>query len=178
MTTLPTSRSAPSPPCIDARSFRAALSAFATGVAFVTTTVGEEPIGLIVNSLASVSLEPPLVSFCAFRTSITWSRMRGARRLGVNILGCRHEDFVRRAAPAGADRFAEIRWRCVRGVPLLIDALASLECEIDAEHRAGGHWIVVARVEALRTARDRDPLVFYAGDFHRLESESGHSPPA
>ena len=111
-------------PCIEPRAFRDAAGAFATGVAFVTTMVAGEPVGLIVNSLASVSLEPPLVSFCASRTSITWSRMRGAGRLGVNILARHHEAFVRRAAPAGADRFAGLHWRLVRGAPLLTDAIA------------------------------------------------------
>ena len=175
MTTWQTWPSAPQPPCIDARAFRDALGAFATGVAFVTTVVEGEPAGLIVNSLASVSLEPALVSFCASRTSITWSRMRGAGRLGVNILASRHEPFVRRAAPAGADRFAGLRWRLVRGVPLLTDALAALECEVEAEHRAGDHWIVVARVDALRTTQERDPLVFFAGRLRTLASESGPS---
>jgi flavin reductase (DIM6/NTAB) family NADH-FMN oxidoreductase RutF len=141
------------------------VGAFATGVAFVTTTVRGEPAGLVVSSLASVSLEPPLVSFCASRTSLTWSRMRGVPRLGVNILGRHHEAFVRRAAPPGADRFAGLSWREVRGVPLLTDALACLECELAAEHRAGDHWIVVARVDALRSAAERDPLVFFGGAF-------------
>jgi flavin reductase (DIM6/NTAB) family NADH-FMN oxidoreductase RutF len=175
MTTSQTWRSAPRRPCIDAREFRDAVGAFATGVAFVTTMVDGEPTGLIVNSLASASLDPPLVSFCASRTSITWSWMRGAARLGVNILARHHEGFVRRAAPAGADRFAGLGWRLVRGVPLLTDALACLECEIEAEHRAGDHWIVVARVDALRTARERAPLVFFAGAFGGLASESRHS---
>jgi 3-hydroxy-9,10-secoandrosta-1,3,5(10)-triene-9,17-dione monooxygenase reductase component len=178
MTTSPTWRSAPIPPFTDARAFRDAIGAFATGVALVTTTVGGEPAGLIVNSLASVSLDPPLLSFCASRTSITWSRMRGEERLGVNILGRRHEEFVRRAAPAGADRFAGLTWRLVRGVPLLTDALAALECGVEAEHRAGDHWIVVARVDGLRSAQERDPLVFFEGAFRSLRSESGHSLPA
>jgi 3-hydroxy-9,10-secoandrosta-1,3,5(10)-triene-9,17-dione monooxygenase reductase component len=47
----------------DARSFRDALGRFPTGVAFVTAAPNCEPAGLIVNSLASVSLEPPLLSF-------------------------------------------------------------------------------------------------------------------
>jgi flavin reductase (DIM6/NTAB) family NADH-FMN oxidoreductase RutF len=175
MTILPTWHSAPPRRSTDARAFREAIGAFATGVAFVTTTVAGEPAGLIVNSLSSVSLEPPLVSFCASRTSMTWARMRGAERLGVNILARHHEPFVRRAAPAGADRFAGLQWRPVRGVPLVTDALAALECVIEVEHRAGDHWIVVARVDALRTAQPRDPLVFFAGTYGRLESESRHS---
>ena len=65
-------------PPSDGRAFRDALARFATGVAFVTATPAGEPAGLIVNSLASVSLEPPLVSFCPARGSLTWRRMRRA----------------------------------------------------------------------------------------------------
>src|SRR6059058_4792165 len=95
----------PAAPAPEARSFRDALGRFATGVAFVTAATEGAPAGLIVNSLTSVSLEPPLVSFCPSRHSHTWTRMRRARRLGVNILRRQHERFVRRAAPAHADRF-------------------------------------------------------------------------
>jgi 3-hydroxy-9,10-secoandrosta-1,3,5(10)-triene-9,17-dione monooxygenase reductase component len=155
---------APVAPAQDARSFRDALGRFATGVAFVTAAPGGEPTGLIVNSLTSVSLEPPLVSFCPSRRSLTWSRMRRTRRFGVNVLGRRHAEFAIRATPAGADRFAGLDWGFGRGgVPLLTDALASLECEIVAEHPAGDHWIVVGRVDDLRISPIGDPLLFFAG---------------
>jgi flavin reductase (DIM6/NTAB) family NADH-FMN oxidoreductase RutF len=57
-------------------------------------------------------------------------------------------------------------------VPLLTDALASLECEIVAEHPAGDHSIVVGRVDDLRVAPEADPLVFYAGAFREVLSYS------
>ena len=50
-------------------------------------------------------------------------------------------------------------------MPLLTDALASLECEIVAEHPAGDHWLVVGRVDDLRTSPTGEPLVFFAGAF-------------
>src|SRR5205807_2140913 len=78
-------------PARDARSFRDALARFATGVAFITAAPDGEPAGLIVNSLTSVSLEPPLVSFCPSRSSLTWSRMRQTKRFAVNVLGRQHE---------------------------------------------------------------------------------------
>ena len=155
----------------DARSFRDALGRFATGVAFITAAPDGEPDGLIVNSLTSVSLEPPLVSFCPSRSSLTWSRMRRAGRFGVNVLAWEHESFARRATPPGADRFAGLEWEPGRGgVPLLTDALATLECEIVAEHPAGDHWIVVARVDEVRISPSRDPLVFFAGAFGALQA--------
>jgi 3-hydroxy-9,10-secoandrosta-1,3,5(10)-triene-9,17-dione monooxygenase reductase component len=154
----------------DARSFRDALGRFATGVAFVTAAPDGERAGLIVNSLTSVSLEPPLVSFCAARSSLTWSRMRRAGRFGVSVLGRQHERFAVRATPAGADRFAGLDWEPGRsGAPLLTDALAAFECELVAEHLAGDHWIVVGRLDDVRTSRINDPLVFFASRFRSLQ---------
>jgi 3-hydroxy-9,10-secoandrosta-1,3,5(10)-triene-9,17-dione monooxygenase reductase component len=163
---MPLAARAQQAPVSDPRTFRDTLGRFATGVAFVTAAPDGEPAGLIVNSLASVSLEPPLVSFCPSRSSLTWSRMRRTGRFGVNVLGREHERFATRASRAGADRFARLAWTLGRhGVPLLTDALATLECEIVDEHPAGDHWIVVGRVEDARVSPVTDPLVFFAGAF-------------
>jgi 3-hydroxy-9,10-secoandrosta-1,3,5(10)-triene-9,17-dione monooxygenase reductase component len=161
---------APAVPAPAARSFRVALGRFATGVAFVTAAPNGEPAGLIVNSLTAVSLEPPLVAFNPSRSSLTWSRMRRAGRFGVNVLGRQHEHFATRATPPGADRFAGLDWQLGEGgIPLLTDALATLQCEIVAEHPAGDHWIVVGRVDALHISPIKDPLVFFAGAFGALQ---------
>jgi 3-hydroxy-9,10-secoandrosta-1,3,5(10)-triene-9,17-dione monooxygenase reductase component len=163
-------RPAPAAPAPDARSFRDALGRFATGVAFVTAAPDGQPAGLIVNTLTSVSLEPPLVSFSPSRSSLTWSRMRRTGRFGVNVLARHHQPFAIRATPAGADRFAGLDWEPgPGGVPLLRDALAWLECEIAAEHPAGDHWIVVGRVEDLRISPISQPLVFFGGAFNALQ---------
>ena len=142
------------------------MGTFATGVAFVTAAPDGKPEGLIVNSLTSVSLKPPLVAFCPARSSLTWQRMRRTGRFGVNVLARHHEDFARRATPAGADRFEGLDWEPGRGgVPLLTGALATLECEIVAEHVAGDHWIVVGRVVELCRRPVGQPLVFFDGAF-------------
>jgi 3-hydroxy-9,10-secoandrosta-1,3,5(10)-triene-9,17-dione monooxygenase reductase component len=157
-------------PAPDTHSFREALGRFATGVAFITAAPDGEPAGLIVNSLTSVSLEPPLVSFSPARSSLTWQRMRRAGRFGVSVLGRQHEAFAVRATPAGADRFADVDWQPGRGgAPLLTDALATLECEIVAEYPAGDHWIVVGRVDEVRISPSTDPLVFFAGAFGAVQ---------
>ena len=160
------SASARAPAAIDPYEFRETLGRFATGVAFVTAMPGGKPAGLIVNSLTSVSLEPPLVAFCPARSSLTWQRMRRTGRFAVNVLARQHEDFVRRASPAGTDRFAGIDWELgAGGAPLLTGALAALECEIATEHAAGDHWIVVGLVDGLRTRQVGQPLTFFDGRF-------------
>jgi 3-hydroxy-9,10-secoandrosta-1,3,5(10)-triene-9,17-dione monooxygenase reductase component len=161
---------APAPAGPRTHAFRDALGRFATGVAFITAAPDGQPTGLIVNSLTSVSLDPPLISFCPSRTSLTWTRMRRSRRLGVNVLGRKHERFAHRATPAGADRFAGLEWQPGRGgTPLLTDALATLECEIVAQHPAGDHWIVLGRVHDLHVSAPSDPLIFFAGAFRALQ---------
>ncbi len=90
--------------------------------------------------------------------------MRRTGRFGVNVLARQHEPSPC-ATPPEADRFAGIDWDPGSGVPLLRDALASLDCEVIAEQPAGDHWIVVGRVDDLRISDVRDPLVFFAGAF-------------
>jgi flavin reductase (DIM6/NTAB) family NADH-FMN oxidoreductase RutF len=141
----------PAEPGPDDRALRAAFGRFATGVAFVTTEVDDTPLGLIVSSFAAVSLEPALVSFCPSRTSVTWQRMRHAGRFAVHVRAAQHAGFVRRAAPAGADRFAEPE--------VLGESLAVIECELAAEHAAGDHWIVVGRVRDVRVEAEAAPRV-------------------
>jgi 3-hydroxy-9,10-secoandrosta-1,3,5(10)-triene-9,17-dione monooxygenase reductase component len=153
---------APAPQArVDERSLRAAFGSFATGVAFVTASVDGTPLGLIVSTFTAVSLDPPLVSFCPARDSFTWRRMRHAGAVAINVLGEQHAGFARRAAEPGADRFAEP----------LHDPLAVIECDLEAEHAAGDHSIVVARVRSLAVASRSHPLVYFAGAFGAFHPE-------
>ena len=142
-------------PAVSERRLRAAFGRFATGVAFVTTEVDGAPLALIVSSFTAVSLEPPMISFCPARDSLTWRRMRAARAFTVNVLAEHHRDFARAAAPRGADRFAE---------PLR-DPLAALDCTLAAEVPAGDHSVVIGRVERVHVREDGAPLVYFAGRF-------------
>ena len=141
------------PPHLAEHRLRAAFGRFTTGVAFVTTDIDGAPLGLIVSTFTAVSLEPPMVSFCPARDSLTWRRMRSARTFTVNVLGEQHRDFARAAAPAGADRFSEP----------LDDPLATLACALEAELPCGDHSIVVGRVHDLHVREDAGPLVYFAG---------------
>lgn len=153
---------------IDSRRFRTIMGRFATGVVAVTAVDPEtgRPTGLAVGSFTSVSLEPPLVSFCVAHTSTTWQRLRSARRLCVNILAASQLDVCLRMAARGVERFAGLEWApSPGGGPVIDGALAWLECSVDAEYVAGDHMIVVARVHHLDRHHDGDPLIFYRGGY-------------
>jgi 3-hydroxy-9,10-secoandrosta-1,3,5(10)-triene-9,17-dione monooxygenase reductase component len=153
----------------DEAQFRTVLGHFATGVTIVTAIDDGEPVGMAANSFTSVSLDPPLVLFCAANSSSTWPRIQRSRAFAVNILGEHQESVSRLFATKGADRFGTVAWRIgVGGSPVLEDVLAYLDCRIDSEHEAGDHVIVVGRVLDLGIAVDASPLLFHRGAYSRL----------
>jgi 3-hydroxy-9,10-secoandrosta-1,3,5(10)-triene-9,17-dione monooxygenase reductase component len=165
------SPSAPRPLAPDPATYRTVLGHFATGVVIVTAFDGDEPVGMACNSFTSVSLEPPLVLFCAAKSSTTWPRIQGAGKWAANILDDDGEEVCRLFAQKGADRFARIAYTPGRtGSPILEDALAFVDCETLVEHDAGDHVIVVGRVLELGYQHEGTPLLFYRGGYGRYES--------
>jgi len=164
------SPSAPRPLSPDAATYRTVLGHFATGVVLVTANDADEPVGMACNSFTSVSLEPPLVLFCAAKSSTTWPRIRTSGTWAANILDEDGEEVCRLFAQKGADRFARIAYAPGRtGSPILEDALAFADCETIAEHDAGDHVIVVGRVIELGYQHEGKPLLFYRGGYGRYE---------
>jgi 3-hydroxy-9,10-secoandrosta-1,3,5(10)-triene-9,17-dione monooxygenase reductase component len=163
--------SVPRPLAPDAATYRTVLGHFATGVVIVTAVDGDEPVGMACNSFTSVSLEPPLVLFCAAKSSTTWPRIQAAGAWAANILDDDGEEICRLFAQKGADRFARVAYTLGRsGAPILEDALAFVDCETIAEHDAGDHLIVVGRVLELGYRHEGAPLLFYRGGYGRYES--------
>ncbi len=149
--------------------FRTVLGHFGTGVTIVTAVDGGEPVGMACNAFASVSLEPPLVLFCAANSSTTWPRIHNAGHYCVNILHEDGEEMCRSFATRGADRFAGVGYRIgASGAPVLDDALAYIDCDIEAEHEAGDHTIVVGRVREMGH-REGKPLMFFRGGYGRYD---------
>ena len=154
---------------IDSARFRTILGHFATGVTVVTGHGTDGPAGLAANSFTSVSLDPPLVLVCMAHTSSTWPAIRNSRRFAVNILGEHQEETCRRFSAKGGDRFEGVGWAPGKtGSPVLDDAIAYVDCVIEAEHEAGDHIIVVGRVVDLGQPADGGPLLFWRGGYARL----------
>ncbi len=149
-------------------SFRSVLGHFATGITVITAMDDGEPVGIAANSFTSVSLDPPLVLFCAAKTSSTWPRIQRAGHFCVNVLDEHQEHISKLFATKGADRFGQIDWHVGERGPILHDVHAYLDCTIETEHDAGDHVIVVGRVHELGLTADAGPLLFYQGRYGRL----------
>lgn len=150
---------------IDPLDFRAVLGRLPTGVTILAGYGPEGPSAMACNSFTSVSLDPPLVLFCPARSSTTWPKLRQAGRLCINILAHHHEELSRQFSQPG-DRFRGVAWHRRDFGPALDEAVAWIDCAIEAEHPAGDHLIVVAAVRALEAHEDsHQPLVFFDGSY-------------
>jgi len=159
-------------PVVDEAHFRQVLGHFPTGVTVITATGEDGPAGLAVGSFFSVSLDPPLVAFCAGKSSTSYPRIEAAGHFTVNILADDQEDVCRVFASKAPEKFAGIGYRPApaTGAPVLNDVVAWIECQIEDVHEAGDHWIVVGRVLDLGIAHEGGPLVFYRGGYGRFTS--------
>jgi flavin reductase (DIM6/NTAB) family NADH-FMN oxidoreductase RutF len=155
-------------PIVDERRFRQALARHAAGVVVVT---GPGPVGLTATSLTSVSLDPPLVSFCVGRDSTTWPGLRDAETFAVNVLAHDQAATASRFAGRGIDRFgAPTTWRPgPNGVPILGGTTAHLLCEPYDVIALGDHWLVVGLVFGTDLDDARDPLLYHRGRYGRFD---------
>jgi len=156
---------------VDTDLFRALLRRHAAGVAVVTAP-GEPPTGFTATSFTSVSLDPPLVSFCLARTASAWPAVAAAETVAVHVLGREQEHVARIFATSGIDRFAAHRaWRTgPGGVPLLDGVLARVICRVVRRVEAGDHSIVLATPFAgsHRADENTSPLIYHAGGYCHL----------
>jgi flavin reductase (DIM6/NTAB) family NADH-FMN oxidoreductase RutF len=150
------------------------LGEFLTGVAVVTSSIGDQPIGMTVNSFTSVSLDPPLVLFCANESSTAGSQILSSGAFAVNILRQEQRAIAERFATPVDDRFTGVRIRKgLTGSPVLLDALAIIECRIVDQIIQGDHTIIVGEVEGADALGHAAPLAFFRGSY---AGESGGCP--
>jgi flavin reductase (DIM6/NTAB) family NADH-FMN oxidoreductase RutF len=169
---------------LDLADFRRAAGQFASGIVVVTTSDGH---AMTVSAFTSVSLEPPLVLFCAEKIARFHDAVIAAGEWAVSILSADAEKTARWLATRGRPMAGQLDGIAhhpgsVTGAPLLAGALATLECRTTTVHDAGDHSIVVGQVEAVTTpavfeagvagvageAGVSGPLIHHAGAYHRL----------
>lgn len=152
--------------------FIAAMGAAATGVTVITTEGMAGRFGLTVSAVSSVSAEPPMLLACVNRKSPAVAAIDGNGRFAVNVLGFNNKDvaevFAGRPQNGKAYDFDRHAWeQGLMGQPLLSDATASFECEIECSQDAGSHRIFIGRVVNARR-NSAEPLVYCNRVFGRV----------
>ena len=149
----------------DIERFKEVLGHFVTGVAVVTASTPEGPVGFTCQTFGALSLQPTLISFSASTSSHSWPRARAVGVVAVNILSSDQETVARVFGKPGVDKFAGVGWSPgPKGAPLIGGALAHLEGSVQFVTTQGDHAIVVVAAEHAEGFPGA-PLIFYRGGY-------------
>jgi flavin reductase (DIM6/NTAB) family NADH-FMN oxidoreductase RutF len=160
---------------IESDVFRRVMGHFVTGVTVVTALDGDQPFGITVNALSSVSLQPPLVMVALDRRRFLTPIVRAAGHYAVNVLAedqqALSDCFAGAPVTPGRESFCGAAWHPGRlGLPLLDGAIATLECTVVQTFSAGDHDLFIGRVETLGSEPGHPmPLLYYRRRYLRIE---------
>jgi flavin reductase (DIM6/NTAB) family NADH-FMN oxidoreductase RutF len=156
---------------VNADDYKKALQHWASGVTVVTTKSERFGVqGMTATSFTSVSLDPPQILVCINDAAETGEGIQDSRHFAVNILNS-DQEYVSNQFAGGSsmeDRFSAVSWEeGSTGSPVLNESLASIECKVLQQVRAGTHWIIVAEVQN-KICRVGDPLLYYKSGYKGL----------
>ncbi len=158
----------------EARDFRNALGAFATGVTIITTRglQGGEYVGITANSFASVSLDPPLVLFSLAKHTYSLRVFQASEHFAVNVLSRDQLVLSHRFARSSSNKWEGMEFELWDfDCPIFPGCVASFECCIQHTYDGGDHVIFVGRVEHMSIDPEAKPLLFLKGQYGHFQSD-------
>jgi flavin reductase (DIM6/NTAB) family NADH-FMN oxidoreductase RutF len=165
---------AENPESFDSMAYRRALGGFGTGVALVAAYDAQgQAHGMIINSLTSVSLNPPIMLWCLANTSNAFQVFTNAAAFSLNILRSDDHEVAQRFSKKG-DRIIPPDQVCTMdtSAPVLKAAVASLDCRIRLRQPMGDHEVIYGDVVAYRGDHGVDALGFFRGKYVTLKSDT------
>jgi flavin reductase (DIM6/NTAB) family NADH-FMN oxidoreductase RutF len=163
-------------PGISSDDFRGAMRHLTGGVSVITVGRSEDITGMTVTSVASLSVDPPTLIVSINRESSSWPILKRQGFFGVNILAADQLDvaerFTGKGGLKGADRFAGAQWnKRISGVPLLVGALAAIDCEVEEIVERHSHAIVIGRVLDIQSSGHTAALAYWQGRYVAVDQD-------
>jgi flavin reductase (DIM6/NTAB) family NADH-FMN oxidoreductase RutF len=161
---------------VTASDFRNAMRQLTGGVSVITAGKGRDISGMTVTSVSSLSVDPPSLIVSLNRESSSWPLVKRYGFFGVNILTSDQVDiaerFTGKGGLKGADRFAGAPWTTrASGVPLLADALAAIDCEVEDVVERHSHAIVIGRVLDVAVSARTAALAYWQGRYVAIDQD-------
>lgn len=161
---------------ISADDFRSAMRRLAGGISVITAGEGRDISGMTVTSVTSLSVDPPTLIVCVNREASSWPLVKRYGFFGVNILTADQSDIAERFSGKGglkgADRFVGAQWSAgVSGVPLLADALAAIDCEVEDVIERHSHAIIIGRVLDVTVSTRTAALAYWQGQYVAIDRD-------
>ena len=149
--------------------FKEAMGRFPSGVTIVTTVDQDgRSWGFTATAFSSLSIDPPLILACLAGKAECKAAFMSATQFAVSILRPEHKDLAIRFATKGIDKFAGGEFSTGNiGVPVLTDAVVTIECTMEAKYPGGDHVILVGAVEHIKIQKG-EATIYHGGKFHTL----------
>jgi len=156
--------------------FRGAMRRLAGGVSVITAGRGKDISGMTVTSVSSLSVDPPALIVSINREASSWPLVKRYGFFGVNILTSDQLDvaerFTGKGGLKGAARFAGADWTTrASGVPLLVGALAAIDCEVEDVVERHSHAIVIGRVLDVAVSARTAALAYWQGRYVAIDQD-------
>jgi flavin reductase (DIM6/NTAB) family NADH-FMN oxidoreductase RutF len=158
---------------ITADQYRAAMRHYPTGVTVVTLRSDDgRPIGFTASSFASLSLDPPLISFNIAHSSSSIGALHACDAVVIHFLGEHQRHVAQRFARSADQRFSDSSlWTWLdTGEPVLYGTPIWLRVTIHQLISVGDHTLVVGLVNRVQDVTDTPtgaPLLYHDGKYHR-----------
>ena len=145
--------------------FRARMSRVPTSVVIAATLHDERPVGMLVGTFASVSLEPSLVGFLGDLSSTTVPLLLAADRICFSVLAQTAYPAVTQAfRRPSRERFEGLGWTASpSGLPRVGPAVLYVEGSVYGTGAAGDHMIIRVQPDLIECGEAESPLVFWGG---------------
>lgn len=149
---------------VSVEAFVGAMRVQATAVNVVTSDGPGGRVGVTVSAMSSVSAEPPLILACVNRRSPSVASIRLNGVFCINALSVEQshlaDTFAGRPSNGVPFDFQAARWTTLKTPsPVLVDAVANLDCIIHEIVEAGSHTIFIGRVVGVQH-RNVKPLIY------------------
>ena len=149
----------------DSKLQRQIMGRFATGVTLLTTRFDEDISGMTANAVMSLSLQPPRIVVAVDKRNSMHKCLTQGKCFAVNVLQADQEEISRRFAASGPKDFSGLELTLAEtGAPILVDALAFVDCRLVEILPGGDHDMFIGEPVAGET-RDGEPLIFYGGKY-------------
>ena len=134
------------PGSLDADDFKTLFRGQPGGVAVITADDGSGPVALTATSVASVSVDPPLLVFSVSAQSSAAATILKSSTVVVHLLDGDDLGVARLASTSGVDRFADTStWsRLATGEPVYSGVRAWVRCAVVDRLAAGSATVVAA----------------------------------
>jgi len=142
--------------------YKSCISCFATGIAIVTTDFKGQRYGITINSLCSVSLNPPMVLYCIDKSAERFKPFFCAEEFCVNIL-----DYSQQKLSGAFAKNDKKEWEEFIEKDLKVkDTKCLLRCKTNYRYEGGDHKIIVASVQDCIVPKSGfKPLCYYRSGY-------------